>query len=318
MKDKILIITKSEDKTADYVIEKMQKRNIFNIRLNTDKFSDDCKLRLGFSSENFIGIRIKEEELDLNTIKKVWLRRLLKPEVSIIQNLEARRFAEQEYDFTLRWLLNILPCNFFDREEDLIRARNKFDQLMFARKLGLKIPETLITNNCVEAKIFLNNFGNVIIKTIAGYGVKKDGGFESIFTNKMTKEREQFLETLALSPVCFQENIEKKFELRITVVYPTIFACRIDSQNTQKTMIDWRRYDIKNTPHLIYDLPRDFGEKLLMIMEYYNIHFASFDVVVTPDDRMVFLEMNPNSQWIWIEALTGLPITDTLIDRLIE
>jgi hypothetical protein len=318
MKKKVLIITKSSDKTADHVISKMHERQVFDIRLNTDKFPEECNIGLKFYGNDYFGIKIRGEKLELKEINKVWLRRLLKPEVPEIQNLEARNFAEQEYDFCLRWFLNILPCNFFDKEDNLIRARNKFSQLFLAQKLGLKIPETLITNNCSDAKNFLTNFKDVIVKTIAGYGVKKDGGFESIYTNKMTIEKERFLNSLPLSPVCFQRDIEKKFELRITIVYPQIFTCRIDSQNTERTMVDWRRYDIKNTPHLIYDLPQDFGNKLLKMMEYYNIHFASFDVVVTPKNDMVFLEMNPNSQWVWIELLTGLPITDTLIDRLIE
>lgn len=34
------------------------------------------------------------------------------------------------------------------------------------------------------------------------------------------------------------------------------------------------------------------------------------------DGRYIFLELNPNGQWAWIEELTGLPISDTLIDLM--
>lgn len=52
-------------------------------------------------------------------------------------------------------------------------------------------------------------------------------------------------------------------------------------------------------------------------MQFFQINFAAFDLVVTPKDEIVFLEMNPSGQFVWIEELTGMPITDTLIDFLI-
>jgi hypothetical protein len=37
---------------------------------------------------------------------------------------------------------------------------------------------------------------------------------------------------------------------------------------------------------------------------------------VTPSGEWYFLEVNSMGQWLWIEDLTGLPITATLADSL--
>lgn len=39
-------------------------------------------------------------------------------------------------------------------------------------------------------------------------------------------------------------------------------------------------------------------------------------MIVTPDDRYVFLEANACGQWGWIQNATGLPICETLVDLL--
>jgi hypothetical protein len=39
--------------------------------------------------------------------------------------------------------------------------------------------------------------------------------------------------------------------------------------------------------------------------------------VVTPDERYVFLEINSNGQYLWIELATGLPISDAICDLLL-
>lgn len=44
--------------------------------------------------------------------------------------------------------------------------------------------------------------------------------------------------------------------------------------------------------------------------------FACIDFIVTPDDKFVFLEINPNGQWLWVEKLTGLPIAESMAKLL--
>jgi hypothetical protein len=41
-------------------------------------------------------------------------------------------------------------------------------------------------------------------------------------------------------------------------------------------------------------------------------------MVLTPDDRYVFLELNSSGQWAWIGQATGLPLCETLVDLLTE
>ena len=115
----------------------------------------------------------------------------------------------------------------------------------------------------------------------------------------------------------FQAYVPKRFELRITVVGQQVFAAEIHSQHTNHTRHDWRRYDLDETPHFPHALPPDVAQRCIQLVQELGLCYGAIDMVLTPDDRYVFLEINPSGQYLWIEQLTGLPITDALCDLLI-
>ena len=47
-----------------------------------------------------------------------------------------------------------------------------------------------------------------------------------------------------------------------------------------------------------------------------KLNFGCFDFIVTPAREYVFVECNPNGQWLWIETATGMKISDALADAL--
>ena len=51
-------------------------------------------------------------------------------------------------------------------------------------------------------------------------------------------------------------------------------------------------------------------------MKKCGVSFGAVDMIVTPNDRYVFLEINPSGQFGWIEKLTGLPISRTIAEVL--
>lgn len=47
-----------------------------------------------------------------------------------------------------------------------------------------------------------------------------------------------------------------------------------------------------------------------------HINFGCFDFIVTLDNDYVFLECNPNGQWLWIELATGYDISKVIAKNL--
>jgi hypothetical protein len=45
--------------------------------------------------------------------------------------------------------------------------------------------------------------------------------------------------------------------------------------------------------------------------------YGTIDLIVTPDNRYVFLELNSAGEYSWIEELTGLPISEAIADYLL-
>jgi glutathione synthase/RimK-type ligase-like ATP-grasp enzyme len=110
--------------------------------------------------------------------------------------------------------------------------------------------------------------------------------------------------------------VPKRVELRITVVGDQVFAAEIHSQKAKRTRIDWRRYDLAHTPHYPHTLPDEVRRSCVELVRRLGLCYGAIDMVLTPDGRYVFLEINPNGQFLWIEQLTGMPISDAICDLL--
>ena len=65
-----------------------------------------------------------------------------------------------------------------------------------------------------------------------------------------------------------------------------------------------------------HDLPADIGAALLEVVRGFGLRFCSADLVLTPDGRYVFLDLNPNGQWLWLEIEAGLPLSAAMADLL--
>jgi glutathione synthase/RimK-type ligase-like ATP-grasp enzyme len=49
-----------------------------------------------------------------------------------------------------------------------------------------------------------------------------------------------------------------------------------------------------------------------------GLSYGAVDLILTPDDRFVFLEINPNGQYLWVQRATGLPIGEAVCDTLVD
>ena len=114
--------------------------------------------------------------------------------------------------------------------------------------------------------------------------------------------------------------MEKQYELRVTVVCDKVFACKIDSQRMEedKGRVDWRQGYEYGLRYEAYELPDAVKAFCIKFLQDMHLNFGCFDFIVTPQDQFVFLECNPNGQWLWIEQETGMPISQAIAECLMK
>ena len=317
MKDTILILTSFADKSVDSVAEYLEKMEKKFFRFDTETFPKEAELKLTLKKGGLAGyIKIKTGELiEIEKIKSCWYRGVMLPQKQDDIKDKYFRFIKEETKAAL-WSfytnLNVFWMNHPLFGSRLLEA-NKLFQMSTASKIGLKVSDTIITNNPEELLFFCRKHnGEIAVKMISGHVFSVAGSNKTfyIYTQKI-KEKELIkrTENIKLTPILAQEYINKKIELRVTIVNKKVFACAIYSQNSERTRNDWRRYDFENVKHEKYNIPKEIEEKLLILMDIWKISFGAIDLILTQDDEYVFLEINPHGQWGWIEDLTDMPIS---------
>jgi glutathione synthase/RimK-type ligase-like ATP-grasp enzyme len=186
-------------------------------------------------------------------------------------------------------------------------------QLALATELGFAIPDTVVTNDADDVLELFKRNPRMIYKTLSSFLIPPD---EMIFTNEVTQA--QVLDgagAIGLAPGIFQELVEKKYELRVTIVNDSVFAVRIESQKFPENSIDWRRNQLAEM-YVPTVLRLEDEQRLRALHSRMGLVYAAYDFVVDQKDELVFLECNPGGQWLWLEHALDLPISHTLAETL--
>ena len=200
---------------------------------------------------------------------------------------------------------------------------DKLTQLVVADQVGLATPPTRYLCDLSAAAEFADaHGGQVVYKPFTPYPgpPRVDGYITELYSQVLSASelRAQAGDDLVATPGIFQPYVGKAFELRVVYVGGTVFACRIESQQSNVADKDWRRYDLANTPHVVHQLDATVERQVDELMRSMNLCFGSLDFIVTPEGEHVFLEVNPVGQFGWIVEQTGLPIHERLADLLVE
>jgi hypothetical protein len=320
----ILILTEPDDVHANRVAAVLRRRGARFIRFDFAEYPAEASLsiELGGGRKRVVLTR-RGETVDLAGCTSGWLRRPGKPTTrGRIANPALTGYAEQECARVLQDTWNTLDVAWLPGPIHAVRRADcKQLQLELAMDLGMEIPPTLITDDPDRfLEFYRRHDGNIIDKLPSTVmPASLSSGRELMrFTQTVSTRDVGYARRLRHSPMLFQAHVAKKFELRITVVGPNVLAAEIHSQSTRRTTVDWRHYDWGHTPYRPHLLPEEVRRACLAMVERLGLRFGAIDMIVTPDDRYVFLEINPNGQWAWIEDETGLPISDAICDALID
>ncbi len=119
-------------------------------------------------------------------------------------------------------------------------------------------------------------------------------------------------------PIIVQEQIPKQVELRVTVVGRRIFAAEIHSQESNRSRLDWRRYNIDATLYGVHELPSEVAARCLAMMDRLGLTFGAFDLILTQRANMCSWRSTRSASGCGSRTSTGLPISQAVCDLLLE
>ncbi|HEX5496917.1 MAG TPA: ATP-grasp ribosomal peptide maturase [Mycobacteriales bacterium] len=307
----VLILTQPFDVSADYVVAELQSRAAPVFRCDPGDFPRSLVLAAELGDTWTGGLRLPGRSLRLGDIGCAWYRRPTRFEFAEALSPEERRWATHEARLGVGGVLAGLP-RWLNHPSDIARAEFKPVQLRAARATGLSVPPTLITNDPEAARVFVSKHDTAVYKPLSGRGVAENGHYKLIFANRL--KADEVTVSVAATAHLFQKWVDKDHEIRLTVVDRTLFAVRIDA-GSAAGRIDWRT-DYASLRYSVVDVPCDIHDRVLRLLDMLMLRFAALDFVVTPDGEWMFLELNPNGQWAWLQDATGLPIAAAIADAL--
>ena len=123
------------------------------------------------------------------------------------------------------------------------------------------------------------------------------------------------LNRLPLAPTIFQELIEGPLDIRATIVGTEIYAAAISTDQSRAGLDSRLDLDVPTTS---YEVPREIAGRLHGLMAALGLSFATVDLKVDYSGQLHFLELNPQGQFLYIEILTGLPISKAVAKLLTQ
>lgn len=342
----ILIVTQEYDPHADCMVQVLQDMGHIPLRLHTADIPQQIMISFHFREGTLGGaFSTNGRQLRLEEIDAVWWRRPARYKLPDTLSEDEKIFARLELQYSLHGIWDAMDCYWMSRPHNIRLASYKPGQLRRAATLGFSVPRTLITTDPEQVRAFYEACNHQIIYKVLsdpmlGFAGRADeiaarcrveGGpgqapyidwsriqARTAYTTLVGREQLAMLDTVRFAPCQFQEYVAKQLELRVMLIGDELFVAEIHSQVHETTRHDWRHYEVE-IPYKKGTLPADMAQSCYDLVKSYGLNYGAIDLILTPDGRYVFLEINPNGQWLWVQHLVPeLKMKEALAARLIK
>lgn len=321
----VLIPTKPDDAHSIYVKLALEKKGHRATLWYTADFPELQKHTFSLSGSQ-IDWRAQGVEFDVLSnyhYDVVWLRRPRRPVIPAYlhdDDKENARCENAEF-FKYFWQVIAPEASWINPVSQITTANCKLRQLQSAVEVGLRIPDSLFSNNPTEIRAFISRYpgSEVVFKTIYPVYWLSDDALRLTYTKEINQQLLPSDPILQAAPGIYQRKIEKKYELRVTFMGERAIAVKLASQDNPEAMTDWRAVSSFSIGIEIFHLPDLIKQKCIALMKKLGVVFGCFDFIVTPENEYYFLEINEQGQFLWIEeANPDIKMLDAFTNFLIE
>lgn len=196
-----------------------------------------------------------------------------------------RHHAFLEAKYGLGGVLASLPVLWVNHPAPLADASYKPVQLVRAHECGLRVPETMITNDAQAAREFASG-QRTITKLLGSNTISEEGTRKFSWTRTLNADDIADLQGIETTTHLVQQWVPKSFEVRVIAIGDHLTAAAIHAGSTA-SHIDWRS-DYAALSYELVDPPVHVAQGVRALMRRFELVYAALDFVVTPDGGWTF------------------------------
>lgn len=312
----LLILTASDDSTADYLVARLLRSDVTSIRFDTD--ADLTLVFPEYRSETAL-LNIDGQAVLSSDISNIWFRRPTPLQPSGSGEAGEREHIAAEWSAALESFLSHVPIErWMNHPAQNALASHKTEQLSRAVKFGLKVPESIVTRRPEVLRSFWKACSKRLVAKPLSFGYIERERPEAdtlIYTSRVTQTMvDEADATLPVCPTLFQREIDKKIDVRICFVDGEVHPVGLtatDAEGHQR--LDIRRNGMSGVSYSPISIDEPAKSAIVALAKSYNLRFAAIDMAVDRDGSWVFFELNPNGQWAWLDLVGGCDIASSFI-----
>ena len=322
MNPEVVFLGSVVDLQIDILIHKLKEHGIESVRIDANQFIHDGDLSTIYYDPNdtrSFTCKMGDAILRLREAQVIYCREFFLEKDNQQESTAEQLINAEMFSILEGVLLNEDVFQVINHPHRMNIIDNKIKQLDMARRLGFKVPATLVTSEKKDIETFLRASENgVIIKQASDCAPSLEAlqseeySRFAAFTRKLEADELSNFPDVSVSPGLFQDFISKAFEVRVVVFGNEIFAYKIPMGQTPESEVDFRKNPTPQTNEMA--LPQPIKDKLLSFMDSALISTACFDLVVDTDANWIFLEGNVSGNWLWHDH--GFKISDTIANHL--
>jgi hypothetical protein len=248
---------------------------------------------------------------NLDQVKSIWWRRPQPPRISQeVSELRVRDFCQEETSRFFKGWATLASTTLINEPDAQERANRKAVQLQLARRLGMRIPETIMTNDADAVRQFVQQLNcDCVYKTL------RSPRWQMVETRLLQGGDLERLDVLRHAPVIVQRYIPRRRDIRAMVIEDKIF-CASATVRREEAEVDWRVDP--GVKWQASQIPENLETLLVTYVAQLKLHYGCIDLREDPQGEIYFLELNPAGQFLFLEVDAGLPVLSAFAAMLCE
>ncbi|AXA93635.1 MvdC/MvdD family ATP grasp protein [Massilia sp. YMA4] len=305
----ILIVTGKDDLHALMVQRELHARGQPCALFETDLIAHSPAISWRFDSGRArVSLRCREgDPVDLADVGAIWWRRPQpKQQLNAATPGEHGALIDVECRGTMMGMFSAgFDGAWVSSPAATVRAADKFLQLAVASRHGFHVPRTVVTQRRQDVlELYRAVNGRVIVKPVVGVSEPL------LFTRFLDDPAGIDEASFAACPAVYQEYIPGCRHIRLNCFGERSWAAAIDTD-----ALDWRA-DL-SVPVSAWDVPAALHAQVRQVLDALDLKMGVVDLKQDPNGEFVWLEVNPQGQFLFLEPLTGMPMTRHFADFLV-